>query len=126
MIGEYEDPRAIEFCLKCTSVTCESGNCPRYASFMRELRCGRSTCDMERIFYDSKTKVAMLTMHGETKTLMDWCERYGLSKNGVLDRVKRGMTFEEAFSKPGRRKRDAERKGQGAVEEALHRLPAIP
>lgn len=39
-----------------------------------------------------------ITMNGETKNLIEWCNDIGMSAGGVLDRVKRGWPIEEALT----------------------------
>lgn len=41
-----------------------------------------------------------ITYKGETKTLTEWCEIYNINIVTLSDRLKTGMTFEEAVSKP--------------------------
>ena len=46
----------------------------------------------------------LITIDGETKTLTDWMEVYGISKGGVHYRVKRkGWTYEKALTEPSNR-----------------------
>ena len=45
-----------------------------------------------------------LTIRGETKPLSMWCEQYGIGSKTVLHRLKRGMSHEEAITKPVKEK----------------------
>jgi hypothetical protein len=41
-----------------------------------------------------------ITLYNETKTVSAWCELLNISIDAVRGRVKRGMTVQEAFTKP--------------------------
>lgn len=46
----------------------------------------------------------LVTIEGETKTLIEWCETYGHHKNTVISRITRGMDDVTAILKPTQRK----------------------
>lgn len=48
----------------------------------------------------------LITLDGETKTLAEWCREYRISKQLVIDRVKRGWDEETAITKPAAKYRD--------------------
>ena len=41
-----------------------------------------------------------ITYKGETKTLSQWCRKYNIGKTTLSDRLKSGMSIEEALNKP--------------------------
>ena len=45
----------------------------------------------------------LYTYNGETKKLADWARSVGQLPNSFRERMRRGMTFEEALLKPVRR-----------------------
>lgn len=47
----------------------------------------------------------MITYNGQTKALTDWAELLGIKANTLSTRIKRGMSVEEAFTKPVNKKR---------------------
>ena len=44
-----------------------------------------------------------ITINNETKCLSDWCHIYNMNRNTVLVRHKKGMSWEEALTKPLRK-----------------------
>lgn len=41
-----------------------------------------------------------LTANGETLTLAEWCERLGCNHSSIIKRISRGMSEQEALTKP--------------------------
>lgn len=50
--------------------------------------------------YKNTTTNRFITYKGETKTLTEWCRKYNINVVTFSDRLKRGLTFEEAIKKP--------------------------
>ncbi len=48
--------------------------------------------------------VKMVTYKGKTQCLLDWSLELSLDKGTIRERLKRGMTIEQALEKPGNRK----------------------
>lgn len=51
----------------------------------------------------------LIRIDDETKTLSEWCREYRIPKHVVIMRVKRGMDYETAITKPPRRYRSRKR-----------------
>lgn len=49
---------------------------------------------------NNKRNNRYITYNGETKTLTQWCEQYGLNYGTVKSRLYKGWTVEDAFFKP--------------------------
>ena len=58
-----------------------------------------------------------ITIDGERKRLCDWCREYGITKQAVIDRVKRGQSVEVAITKQVRRYLKRSEIGTDAVSE---------
>jgi hypothetical protein len=48
----------------------------------------------------STERIPPVTINGVTRSLRDWCREYGISPMSVQNRVKKGMSWEEAVTKP--------------------------
>lgn len=48
----------------------------------------------------NRTISNMITIDSETKCLSDWCKIYHITPNAIRYRVKKGMSFEQAFKTP--------------------------
>lgn len=46
----------------------------------------------------------MVELNGQSKTMSEWCQEKGVAKSTILNRVKSGMSPQEAFTRPVRRK----------------------
>ena len=47
---------------------------------------------------NNRTNNHRLTMNGETHTISEWCDRLGLSRSTVMDRLAKGWSAEKALS----------------------------
>jgi len=45
-------------------------------------------------------QVTLVCINGETKRIMEWCKHYGISIGAVHRRLKRGMSIQDAITKP--------------------------
>jgi hypothetical protein len=48
-----------------------------------------------------------IEFNGERRTLMEWCRHLGMKKNTLINRLSRGLTVEEALTRPVAHKRRA-------------------
>lgn len=46
---------------------------------------------------NNRTNNHLVTLNGETKTLMEWCLFYSINYKTVRDRLKRGWSYQEAL-----------------------------
>lgn len=53
---------------------------------------------------NNKTDNHSITHNGETKTLQEWADEFGMKSNSLLYRLKRGWSLEEALGLTDRRK----------------------
>lgn len=49
----------------------------------------------------NKVGTVKITLYGETKSLKDWCDMYGLNYYAVYDKLRNGLSPEDAFRKEG-------------------------
>lgn len=52
-----------------------------------------------------RKNACLITIHGHTRSLTEWCEAYRISKQLVIDRISRGWSDVDAVTKPVRKYR---------------------
>lgn len=58
----------------------------------------------DEIYYDSSDSVHCITYQGRTKTLSGWAKEFGIGREVLANRIRRGWSWERAISKPVKKK----------------------
>lgn len=68
------------------------------------------------IYYDSADSVHCITYKGQTKTLSGWAKHFGIGREVLANRLRRGWNWERAINRPVKKRHRKKKVDQDATE----------